>query len=73
MRKRDAFLDGGMAVEDELNPRMGLAFGEINFRQFFHAGDEGGAGWDRFQRISIRLALHGARIGIHCRQQHQGK
>ena len=55
-----------MAVEDEFNPRVGLAFREIQFRQLFHAGDEWGARGNGPQRVSIGLALHGARSGHLC-------
>lgn len=62
LRKGDALLDGRMTVKNELDPGVGLAFREVEFRQLFHAGDEGGAGRYGPQRVGIRLALHGARV-----------
>ncbi len=34
LRELNPFLDGRVAVEDELDPGMGLALGEVQLRQF---------------------------------------
>ena len=60
-------------MKNELNPAVGLAFREIEFRELFHAGDEGGAGRNGAQRVGIRLTFHGARVGVHGGQKHEGK
>ena len=62
-----------MAVKDEFNPGVGLAFGEVEFCQFFHAPDEGFAGGNGAEGVRIRLALHGAGVGVHRRQQQKRK
>jgi hypothetical protein len=60
-------------MEDEFNPGMWLALGQVECRQFLHARDKRRLGGYGPHRVGIRLALHDAGMGIDGRQEEERK